>query len=176
MRVITGFAKGHKLISLEGSETRPTTDRVKEAMFSIIQHHTGGSIALDLFAGSGALGIEALSRNAKWCDFVDQNKTTKPIIESNLRKTRFENCEIFITNAKDYLNNCEKKYDLVFLDPPYEKGLCDVSIEILCERRLLNDGALIVCETSSKEAIASPLEMFKQSVYGTVKLTIFENR
>lgn len=175
MRVITGYAKGHNLMSLEGTETRPTTDKVKEAMFSTIQFNIEDSVVLDLYAGSGALGIEALSRSAKWCDFVENNKAAIKVIESNLQKTRLDNCEIYHANANDYLTNCKKKYDIVFLDPPYKKGLCDTSMELLYQQNLLNEGALIICETSTSETISSRFNIIKQAKYGTVKITVYEN-
>lgn len=176
MRVIAGYAKGHKLASLKGMQTRPTADRVKEAMFSIIQLYIGGSTALDLFAGSGSLGIEALSRGAKWCDFVEQSKIAVNVIKSNLQKTRLENWDIYNLAASDYLMKCDKKYDIVFLDPPYHKKLCDESLRLLYEKNLLNSGAIAVCETSAEEEVLSKFPVRKYSVYGSTKLTIFENR
>lgn len=176
MRVITGYAKGHKLLALEGSETRPTTDKVKEALFSIIQRDILGCVALDLFSGSGSLGIEALSRGAMWCDFVDQSKSAATIIESNLKKTHLSDGEIHITTAHGYLASCKRKYDIVFLDPPYKKELCDLAMHLLCEHKLLNDGALIICETSADEGLSSPYHKIKEYKYGNVKITVFENR
>lgn len=177
MRVISGIARGHKLISLEGDLTRPTTDRVKEAMFSIIQMNIAGSVVLDMFAGSGALGIEALSRGAVWCDFVENNKQASEVIQKNIEKTRLK--DIFAlhnSNAQSFAERCNKKYDVVFLDPPYNKGLCEEAMSLLKEYDLLNDGAIIVCEASVEEIINSTYPEKKQAKYGNTKLVIFENR
>lgn len=176
MRVITGIAKGHKLKTLAGEQTRPTSDRVKEAMFSVIQPYIAESVVLDLFAGSGSLGIEALSRSANHCDFVEKSKPAVRIIAENLQKTHLYNYEIFNLSAKDYLYNCSKAYDIVFLDPPYNKKLCDEALILMINGGLLKSGAVVVCETGAKENIGSSLHIIKQSVYGATKLTFYENR
>lgn len=177
MRVITGIAKGHRLKTLKGEHVRPTADRVKEAMFSAIQPYiTADSIVLDLFAGSGALGIEALSRSARHCDFIEKSKAAASVLAENLRKTRLENYSIFITTAQNYLSGCQKKYDIVLLDPPYNKKLCDEALMLLESRGLLNAGGIAVCETDAGETVSTSLFCFKQSVYGKTKLTFYENR
>jgi len=175
--VISGKARGNKLISLEGDLTRPTTDRVKEAMFSIIQMNIDGSVVLDLFAGSGALGIEALSRGAVWCDFVEKNKQALDVIQKNIEKTKLIDISMLHNvTAHSFLEKCSKKYDVVFLDPPYNNGLCEQAMELLRKYNLLNPNAIIVCEVSSKEAITSTYTEKKQVKYGNTKLVIFENR
>ena len=175
--MISGIARGHKLISLEGDLTRPTTDRVKEAMFSIIQMNIAGSIVLDMFAGSGALGIEALSRGAVWCDFVENNKQAVDVIQANIEKTKLMDfSNLYNSTAHSFAERCNKKYDVVFLDPPYNKGLCEEAMSLLKEYDLLNDGAIIVCEANSNEAITSTYPEKKQAKYGNTKLVIFENR
>jgi len=175
--VISGIARGHKLISLEGDLTRPTTDRVKEAMFSIIQMNIAGSIVLDMFAGSGALGIEALSRGAVWCDFVENNKQASDVIQKNIEKTKLMDFSaLHNSTAHSFAERCNKKYDVVFLDPPYNKGLCEEAMSLLKEYDLLNEGAIIVCEANSNEVITSTYPEKKQAKYGNTKLVIFENR
>lgn len=176
MRVIAGSAKGHKLKTMSGTFSRPTSSRVKEAMFSIIQPFLQGGSALDLFAGSGALGIEALSRGAGFCDFVEHNKTAAGIISSNLEKTKLCSFNIYIKDAKRYLIECGSTYDLIFLDPPYNKNLCAESLKLICDRNLLSGGAIAVCETHSEESIITTLGVYKESTYGDTKLTFYENR
>ncbi|OQB14543.1 MAG: Ribosomal RNA small subunit methyltransferase D [Firmicutes bacterium ADurb.Bin193] len=176
MRVITGMAKGHRLLSPEGTKTRPTTDRVKESIFSVIQGYVSESMVLDLFAGSGALGIEALSRGANWCDFVEKDKFTASFIIKNLQKTRFENCSVYTEDYADYLARCKRRYDLVFLDPPYKKGLCDASIRLISQYGILNEGALIICETSAREEISCQYSLRGRYKYGTTAVTVFENK
>ena len=175
MRVITGSAKGQKLKSFDGLDTRPTTDKVKGAMFSIIQGYVEESCVLDLFAGSGALGIEALSRGAKFCDFVEQKRAIMKIVEENLEKTRMANFSLYTQPAQSYLSSCNKKYDLVFLDPPYGSGLCNMSLNLLKSRNLLNEGAIIVCETYKNEEIDMLFPIYRQDLYGTIKVTVLKN-
>ncbi|MCK9478973.1 MAG: 16S rRNA (guanine(966)-N(2))-methyltransferase RsmD [Firmicutes bacterium] len=176
MKVIAGVAKGHKLKTTAGKHTRPTSGKVKEAMFSIIQSFLHNSMALDLFAGSGALGIEALSRGASYCDFVEQSKKAVEIIAFNLEKTRLNNYNIHNTAVKNFLSACTSKYDLVFIDPPYNKNLPSQVLQLMSERALLADNAIIVCETGADEKIDTSLKIYKQSVYGDTKLTFYENR
>lgn len=175
MRVISGKARGISLQSLEGMTTRPTIDRVKEALFSAIQFHIPQGTALDLFAGSGALGIEALSRGAAWCDFVEQNPRGMEQVMANLQKTKLSHlAACHKQEALCYLEQCQTKYDLVLLDPPYHQQLCDKASNALFAQGLLKPGGIIVCETAKGEAIASPFVPFKQAVYGSVQLTFFK--
>ena len=175
MRVISGTARGCRLASPDGIDTRPTADRVKEAMFSIIQAFVHDSDALDLFAGSGGLGIEALSRGASHCDFVEQSARAIAVVTANLEKTRLSDFSVHKQSAERFLWSCSKKYDLVFLDPPYKKQLCDKALSMLKERKLLAENAIVVCETSCDEEIDSPFEVYRRSKYGTVKVTVFIN-
>ena len=128
MRVITGTARGRRLKELEGTETRPTTDRVKEALFSVIQFDIPGSRVLDLFGGTGQLGIEALSRGAKSAVFVDAREDACKLIRENLKRTRLqEDARVVRSDYLDYLSRCREQYDIIFLDPPY----AEVFLEIL---------------------------------------------
>ena len=132
MRVITGSARGRKLLTLEGEDVRPTTDRVKEAVFSVIQFETEGRRFLDFFAGSGQMGIEALSRGAKEAVFVDSAKKSVEIIRKNLASTKLaENANVVQTDWKSYLSVSGTQFDIAFLDPPYGKGILQRALEAL---------------------------------------------
>jgi 16S rRNA (guanine(966)-N(2))-methyltransferase RsmD len=139
----------------------------------MIQPYLPNSRTLDLFAGSGALGVEALSRGAQCCDFVEQNRAAAEFVRENLRKTRLGGGEVFVGAAREFLEGCQKQYDVVFLDPPYHKGLCELSLELLEQRRLLATGAVVVCETSEDETPSAALRKIKESKYGAVKITLF---
>ena len=126
MRVITGIARGRRLKEPNGMETRPTTDRVKEGIFSSIQFEVEGRKVLDLFGGTGQMGIEALSRGAAHCTFVDLQKQAVAIIRENVNSTGFADQSTVIQgDALAYLSRCREKFDLIFLDPPYESGLLE---------------------------------------------------
>lgn len=170
MRIVSGKARGCKLFSLEGSNTRPTTDRVKEAMFSMIQFEIAESTVLDLFSGSGALGIEALSRGAARCDFVEQYAPAAEIIRKNIEKSKLgQNARLYNTAAERYLDGCREKYDIIFLDPPYNKGLCEWAITKILKNKLAADNAIFVCETSDGEPMFSES---KRKVYGKTAVTV----
>lgn len=144
MRVITGTARGKRLRTLEGDDVRPTTDKVKEAIFSIIQFDIPQAKVLDLFAGSGQLGIEALSRGAKSCVFVDKNRQALNYIRENTENCGFSDfSRIVSADAADYLKNCPD-FDIALLDPPYSKGIL-LEVLPLLERRM-NPGGTVVCE------------------------------
>lgn len=170
MRIISGKARGCKLFSLDGDNTRPTTDRVKESMFSMIQFNIFDSTVLDLFAGSGALGLEALSRGAAFCDFVEQQKDAADIVAQNIKKSRLdENARLHNMSAEQFLKSCNKKYDVVFLDPPYNKGLCVWAVKEIYDKGLISDDGIFVCETSADEIL--PFEG-KRKVYGKIAVTV----
>ncbi len=155
MRVITGKAKGVRLDAPAGMHTRPTAERTKEAMFSMIQFEVEGRHVLDLFAGSGQLGIEAISRGAERAEFVDQSREAIDVIRKNLNKTRIAvESETFCSDYLSYLRHCRgKQFDLVFLDPPYALGAVPVALGELIRRKLLLKGALILCETGSADDV-----------------------
>ena len=147
MRIISGKYKGRNILGHDIEGTRPTQDRVKESLFSMIQEYIPDSIVLDLFAGSGNLGIEALSNNAKECYFVDDNKKCCDIIKKNLNG--IEDATILnmdYRKALDYLINNNIKFDLIFLDPPYNMNCLDTIINIVIDNNLLNNNGLIICE------------------------------
>ena len=176
MRVISGKSRGKKLFSLEGDNTRPTLDRVKEALFNIIQNNIEDAVVLDLFAGSGALGIEALSRGAKEVVFCDKVLEAIKVIEKNVQETN--NLEKSTIINKDFnwvLENINKKFDLVFLDPPYKTNFATIALQKIIMSNLLTENGIIVMETddikkeNEIEKIESA-EIFDKRKYGSVWL------
>lgn len=148
MRVISGSARGLKLLSPEGLETRPTTDRVKESIFNIIQPYIPAEKVLDLFGGSGALGIEALSRGSSFCVFVDTDKNAVDIIKSNLEKARLDSkADVIKKDVFLYLEDCRNKFSLIFLDPPYNKGFLNKVFDMIDKKSMLEKDGIIVVES-----------------------------
>ncbi|MBR2832878.1 MAG: 16S rRNA (guanine(966)-N(2))-methyltransferase RsmD [Bacilli bacterium] len=172
MRVISGKYKGKKLKGFNIEGTRPTMDRVKESLFGIIQSKVPASKCLDLFAGTGALGIEALSNGATSCDFVDCNKMSIDIIKENTKNIK-EKLNIINMDYKKFLKTTNKKYDIIFLDPPYKNNLLNKAIKYIEENNLLNDNGIIVCEYEVDEIITN-LKEIKAKNYGSKKIKIFE--
>lgn len=153
MRIISGIAKGTKLYTLKGDNTRPTLDRVKEALFNKINFQLENAVILDLFAGSGALGLEALSRGAKYAYLGENSYEAANIIKQNIQKTKMQDKTSLI--VKDYnkvLNDLKNiKFDIIFLDPPYNTNYDIEAIIFILENNLLQDNGLIILETDSKE-------------------------
>ncbi len=153
MRIISGIARGTKLETLEGIDTRPTLDRVKEPLFSIIQNYIYDAKVLDLFSGSGALAIESISRGAKEAISCDNSKKAIEIIRQNVKKTHFED-KVKIIN-KDYkkcLGELENsKFDIIFIDPPYKTNFGIEAIKIIIEKNMLSEDGIIVFETDKRE-------------------------
>ncbi|MBR4050111.1 MAG: 16S rRNA (guanine(966)-N(2))-methyltransferase RsmD [Clostridia bacterium] len=175
MRVITGSARGRNLITLEGGDVvRPTTDRVKEAMFSIIQFDIEGRRVLDLFAGSGQLGIEALSRGAEKCTFVDSDAKAVSVIEQNLAHTQLsDKAVVRKSDSLNFLRTTNEVFDIVIIDPPYGTGLLQKALDSLDR---LAEGGIIVCELPVGEDIpesAGGLNLFKRYKYGRVELAVY---
>lgn len=172
MRVITGSARGRRLITLEGEDVRPTTDLVKEAMFSIIQFEIEGRRVLDLFAGSGQLGIEALSRGAKSAVFVDSSRKALEVVSKNLEATGFaKSARVVNSDSIAFLLRRAEKYDIALLDPPYNTGLLQKALEIVPS--VISDGGVIVCEAPDKEEMpqqAGDMVMVKSYRYGKTRL------
>ena len=160
MRIIAGKAKGTKLYTLEGEHTRPTLDRVKESLFNIIQNELPESVFLDLFSGSGAIGIEAVSRGAKKAILCDYSKEACMIIKKNIEKTHtLENIELYQADFKEVLKNrIHEKLDIVFLDPPYKTDFAIDAIKIIIEKDLLNSNAMIIIETDDNDRIQENLK------------------
>ncbi len=145
MRVITGNLKGKRLKTLDGLDTRPTQDRIKEAIFSIIQFDLQSAAVIDLFAGSGQLGIEAMSRGAKQCIFVDKSKDACSVIKDNIDSCKLGSATKTInSDVLSYLRTAPKGFNIAFLDPPYEMGLVLKTLELLEPK--LSEGGIVVCE------------------------------
>ena len=147
MRVITGSARGAKLKTLDGLSTRPTSDRVKEAIFNIIQFDIEGRRVLDLFAGSGQLAIEALSRGAAYGVLVDQNPEAVKVIKDNLKKVRFDQkASVIQSDYLRYLSTARERFDIIFLDPPYAEKMLENALHKISEIDILSEGGIIICE------------------------------
>lgn len=179
MRVITGTARGRKLKTLEGSDiVRPTTDKVKEAMFSIVHFELENALVLDAFAGSGQLGLEALSRGAQKAYFLDANKKAFETVKENLKTTNlFDRAVVLNTDTLSFLNGTKEKFDVAFLDPPYQKGLVQSALPLLS--RCCNADALVVCETDFTEELPDSvglLQKLREYKYGKTKLTTYRNQ
>ena len=173
MRIISGTARGTNLKTLDGLNTRPTLDRVKEPLFSILMNRIEDSVVLDLFAGSGALGLEALSRGAKKTIFCDNSKDAVKIINQNIEKLRVkEKSIVYHSDFKDALKKIENdgiKFDIVFLDPPYESDGIIESIKLILKLNILNKNAVIIAETDEKERVLTEIEHVGLEVYDTRK-------
>ena len=182
MRVISGTARGTKLNSIDDLATRPTLDRVKEPLFSIIQMHIPDANVLDLFAGSGALGIEALSRGSKYCVFCDKSYKSINMLKQNIEKTKFQDkCLIVNEDYKKCIDNQKIKFDIIFIDPPYKYDIGVDSIERILKQNLLSKDGIIVLETDEedrdiKELEKIDLEVYDVRKYGRVKLIFLRER
>lgn len=175
MRVITGSARGMTLKTLEGESVRPTTDKVKEAVFSIIQFELEGRRVLDLFAGSGQLGIEALSRGAESAVFVDSDKKAIKVVKENLEKTRLSDKALVAqTDSVAFLKMTDRVFDIVFLDPPYSTGLLERALGALSDR--VADGGTVVCEMPYGDVLpdeAGDLKKYRDYKYGKTVVTVY---
>lgn len=174
MRVITGTARGHRLKTPENYDIRPTTDNVKESVFNIIQFDIEGRRVLDLFAGTGQLGIECLSRGAAEAVFIDENTAAVKIVKENLKTCGFT-AAVLQQDALSYLRHCGR-FDLVFVDPPYDSGLYESVLETINSVDILSDGGIILCESRREKTLPDmrdPYRKKKEYNYGRVKLTVY---
>ena len=176
MRVITGTARGAQLETLPGEEiVRPTAERVKEGMFSAVQFRVAGAKTLDLFAGSGQLGIEALSRGASLCVFVDASRQSTDVVLRNLRRAGLQqSARVLTSDAFRYLDHCKDQFDLVLLDPPYRKDLCARALETL--DRVVAPGGYVFCETEQEAELpetAGALALKKKYKYGKTRVWLY---
>ena len=164
MRIITGKAKGIRLVTLEGDATRPTAERVKEAVFSMFQFDIEGRRVLDLFAGSGQLALEAISRGAAEAVLVDKSKDAIKVINTNIAKTKSaDSCRVYCIDWKDYIRRFSgEKFDIIFLDPPYAAGLYAPALSALIDGNMLKPTSLIVCESDSSEIFAKDASLAKK--------------
>ena len=176
MRVISGTARGRRLKELQGMETRPTTDKVKESLFNIIQFEIEGRRGLDLFGGPGQLGIEALSRGAAHCTFVDQRREAAALIRENLKTTNLSQLSRVVQgDSLSFLSSCREKFDVLFLDPPYHTDLMDRALELVTKIDILSEHGIIVCETMAQRQLPElnpPYQWGREYRYGQIKLTI----
>ena len=176
MRVISGSARGKRMKELKGMETRPTTDKVKESLFNIIQFDIPGRKVLDLFGGTGQLGLEALSRGARHCTFVEQRRDAVALIRENLKFCDLaENAHVVQGEAISFLSSCKEKFDVIFLDPPYQSDLLARSLELIKKFDILSENGIIVGETALElpfPTVEEPFEMGKEYRYGKIKLVV----
>ena len=174
MRIITGSAKGKKLATLEGEATRPTSERIKEAVFSSIQFEVENRQVLDLFAGSGQMGLEALSRGAARATFIDSSREAMEVVKQNAKTTGFfDICHYLVSDWRNYIRKASGRehYDLVFVDPPYAMECCADAADLLARSELIIPGAIVVLESGEEEispddARLSGYEVLKSTHYG----------
>lgn len=177
MRVITGKARGITLQTPTGMQTRPTSDRVKEALFSIIQFELAAATVLDLFAGTGQLGIEALSRGAKHAVFVDASEEACRLIRANLKKTQLHsNAAVLCCDYLAYLKKSKTRFDIIFLDPPYAEVFLENALKMITEIDILQSGGIIVAERPVGKELPWEFPGFTRSrdyKYGKTLLTLY---
>lgn len=175
MRVITGSARGRKLKDFEGRDIRPTSDMVKEAIFSVIQFDIQGSEVLDLFSGTGQLGIEALSRGAKFCRFVDRSRESSALTAENVSLAGFKNDSNVVTgDSLDFLRMTRAVFDIAFLDPPYDSSLIEEALPLLEPK--LSPRGIAVCEHSKGHVLPDTVgRLVKQKTYryGKIEVTVY---
>lgn len=180
MRIIAGKARGHKLVSPATMETRPTLDRVKEAMFSSIQNYIPGAMVLDVFAGTGSLGLEAASRGAKEVYLVDKSSVTFPLLQENINNLKFQDfCTGLNMDSYDalkLLNNRDKKFDIIFIDPPYCKEMIPEAMKIIYENNMLVEDGIVVTKIDTIEEIFEgykSLTLLKSKKYGNTTVCYY---
>lgn len=171
MRIISGKYKGKKLKGFNIEGTRPTMDRVKESLFAMIQNYLTESTVLDLFAGSGALGLEAISNGAKTCYLIDNNKEAIKTIKENSMNMD-ENINIILVDYKKFLKETDMTFDIIFLDPPYQSNQLNKALKIIEERDLLNKGGIVICEYEIGTPITN-LNLLKEKSYGPKNIKIY---
>lgn len=175
MRVISGKYKGKNIMGFDIKGTRPTMDRVKESMFASIQNNIKDSICLDLFAGSGSLGIEAISNGANLTYFVENSTEIYNILKKNLNGIdNFVLLKKDYSDALNYFKNSNIKFDLIFLDPPYKMNLINGILNFIYSNDLLNLNGLIICEYESEVVSNSDFELVKSKKYGSKKVDIYK--
>lgn len=176
MRVDSGKFKGRRLLENKYDHIRPTTDKVRQALFTKLQFFIQDKYVLDLFCGTGAMGIEALSRGAKEVDFVDKDFRSVQMTKENLKNLGV-NCKVNKCDAVLFLEKCEKKYDLIILDPPYKSGIYEKVLQKIFEKQILNEEGIIVCEHAKEDTFDyQNFEVFDEKRYGTIMLTYLKHR
>src|SRR5665647_581602 len=181
MRIIAGNARGRKLLSPVGMGTRPTLDRIKEAIFNIIQNKLVGAVVVDMFSGTGSLGLEAVSRGASKCYLIDMGDTTFEMLQKNVDNLKFsDKCECLKGDTYKYMQqfaNEKVVFDLIFIDPPYAKDMIPPAIEIISANSLLSKDGLIVCKIDSAEEIYtgnSIIHLSSSRKYGNTTVLFYE--
>lgn len=180
MRVISGTARGRRLKELPGMDTRPTTDKVKEALFNIIQFEIEGRRVLDLFGGTGQLGIEALSRGAAHCTFVDSSRQAAAVIRDNLKTVGFSDLSaVQQGDALAFLAGCRQRFDVILLDPPYQTDLLENCIQNITRFDILSEHGIMICESAAEKQMPepdAPYEKGREYRYGKIKLTVYHRQ
>lgn len=177
MRIITGTARGRNLRTLEGMHTRPTADKVKQAMFNIVQYDIEGRQVLDLFGGSGQLGLEAASRGAAAVTIVENDRKAQQIVAENIRTCQLERvCRLVAGDAISFLGRQKREsFDLIFLDPPYGGALLNRALAEICRIDILRQGGIILCESAAEDqldVLPPPYQVTKTYRYGRICLTV----
>lgn len=183
MRIITGKARGIKLDTLSGENTRPTSERAKEAVFSMLQFDIEGRRVLDIFAGSGQMGLEAVSRGATSATMVDSSKDAVAVIKRNVEKTRLsDSCRVLCAKAEDYIKTMKgrESYDIVFIDPPYAGRLVSPTLAALLDAKMIKSTSIIVCESEEADVfektpeLAAKFDVLKTAKYGVAHVTVLK--
>ncbi len=179
MRIIAGEFKGRRLRSPEDGRVRPTSDKVKEAVFSMLLPYLHDSTAVDLFAGTGSLGLEAISRGARMVYFADRDRRSIALVRENVAHCRAEERSVILcSDYKDTLRRLQGPVDIVFLDPPYDAGFLTDALGEIDARGILSEGAVVVAEHSVRESLPETfgrLTKIKSKKYGKIGITLYEN-
>ena len=177
MRVITGTARGRRLKELQGMETRPTTDKVKESMFSILQFDIEGRRVLDLFGGTGQLGIECLSRGAASAVFVDRRPDAAALTRENLKLCDLtDRSRVVAGDSMEFLKAAREKYDLIFLDPPYAADLLEQALTAIASFDICREHGIIVAESAADKVLPelpAPYRLYREYRYGKIRLSVY---
>lgn len=180
MRIIAGDFKGRRLFTPKDSRIRPTTDKVKESIFNLIAPYLEDAVVIDLFSGTGNLGLEALSRGASRCYFGDKSRESLDLTRQNIAHCRAQDRSVPILGDYDHvLRRVRERADLIFLDPPYKEGLMEDCLELISELSLLSPDGVIVAEHGAKDPLPDELSGFikiKEKTYGTIAVSIYGNR
>lgn len=177
MRIIAGIRRGHKLFEFEGQDVRPTTDRVKESVFNIIQQFVPEAKVFDMFGGSGALSFEAISRGAEKAVCTDVDPSAVAIIRKNAGELGFEDkCEILNMSCFDYAKSTCEKFDIIFLDPPYNKGFIEKALGSVVEYDILSEDGVVVLESDTGDfrGEIAGLSVYRQKKYGRTYITVYK--
>lgn len=180
MRIIAGELKGRRLMTPSDNRVRPTTDKVKEAVFSMVAGYLPGSVVVDLFAGTGNLGLEAISRGAARAYFVDKDRTSISMVRENVKHCKVEDRSVILwSDFKSVFKKINDKVDVIFLDPPYSAGYMEECFSIIAESEILEEDGIIVAEHSSAETLPedmSGMVLIKSKRYGKISVSIYEKQ